>query len=144
MSSDIINIFLGTINRSGGSLFCRLLDGHPDVASYPKEMHFPNNKDVAPNMEIIAGYPRYIPNYKKTKFEDVFKLANIPKTNIEPVHKWGKEKSDPIGVRKNYLEKDLSPIGDMRASKEYRIEIAKNLLMKCFVEINSNKLSRVN
>jgi xanthine dehydrogenase small subunit len=45
---------------------------------------------------------------------------------------------------KNYLEKDLSPIGDMRASKEYRLEIAKNLLMKCFVEINSNKLSRVN
>ena len=44
---------------------------------------------------------------------------------------------------KKYLEKDLSPIGDMRASKEYRLEIAKNLLMKCFVEINSNKLSRV-
>ena len=45
---------------------------------------------------------------------------------------------------KNYLEKDLSPIGDMRASKEYRLEIAKNLLMKCFIEINSNKLTRVN
>ena len=45
---------------------------------------------------------------------------------------------------KKYLEKDLSPIGDMRASKEYRLEIAKNLLMKCFVEINLNKLSRVN
>ena len=45
---------------------------------------------------------------------------------------------------KNYLDKDLSPIGDMRASKEYRLEIAKNLLMKCFVEIDSNKLSRVN
>ena len=44
---------------------------------------------------------------------------------------------------KNYLEEDLSPIGDMRASKEYRLEIAKNLLMKCFIEINSNKLTRV-
>ena len=32
----------------------------------------------------------------------------------------------------------------MRASKEYRLEIAKNLLMKCFVEIDSNKLTRVN
>ena len=30
---------------------------------------------------------------------------------------------------KNYLDKDLSPIGDMRASKEYRLEIAKNLLI---------------
>ena len=39
---------------------------------------------------------------------------------------------------------DLSPIGDMRASKEYRLEIAKNLLMKCFVEMDSNKLTRVN
>ena len=47
-------------------------------------------------------------------------------------------------LAKNYLEKDLSPIGDMRASKEYRLEIAKNLLMKCFVEINSKNLSRVN
>ena len=45
---------------------------------------------------------------------------------------------------KNYLEKDLSPINDMRASKEYRLEIAKNLLMKCFIEINTNKPSRVN
>jgi len=45
---------------------------------------------------------------------------------------------------KNSLDKDLSPIGDMRASKEYRLEIAKNLLMKCFVEIDSNKLTRVN
>ena len=45
---------------------------------------------------------------------------------------------------KNYLEKDLSPINDVRASKEYRLEIAKNLLMKCFIEINTNKLSRVN
>jgi len=44
---------------------------------------------------------------------------------------------------KNSLDKDLSPIGDMRASKEYRLEIAKNLLMKCFVEINSKKLSKV-
>ena len=32
----------------------------------------------------------------------------------------------------------------MRAGKEYRLEIAKNLLMKCFVEMNSNNLSRVN
>ena len=58
-------------------------------------------------------------------------------------------KNKPLSINtfdqaKNYLEKDLSPIGDMRASKEYRLEIAKNLLMKCFIEINSNKLTRVN
>ena len=44
---------------------------------------------------------------------------------------------------KDYLEKDFSPIGDMRASKEYRLEVAKNLLIKCFVEINTKKLTRV-
>ena len=58
-------------------------------------------------------------------------------------------KNKPLNINtfdqaKNYLEQDLTPIGDMRASKEYRLEIAKNLLMKCFIEINSNKLTRVN
>ena len=58
-------------------------------------------------------------------------------------------KNKPLNINtfdqaKNYLEQDLTPIGDMRASKEYRLEIAKNLLMKCFIEIKSNKLTRVN
>ena len=42
------------------------------------------------------------------------------------------------------LEKDFSPINDMRASKDYRMEIAKNLLIKCFSEIKQNKLIRLN
>jgi xanthine dehydrogenase small subunit len=41
------------------------------------------------------------------------------------------------------LEKDFQPIDDMRASKDYRIEIAKNLLTKCFAEIKKNKLIRL-
>jgi xanthine dehydrogenase small subunit len=41
------------------------------------------------------------------------------------------------------LEKDFQPIDDMRASKNYRIEIAKNLLIKCFAEIKKNKLIRL-
>ena len=41
------------------------------------------------------------------------------------------------------LEKDFQPIDDMRASKNYRIEIAKNLLTKCFAEIKKNKLIRL-
>jgi len=32
----------------------------------------------------------------------------------------------------------------MRARKNYRMEIAKNLLMKCFIEIKDNKLVRLN
>ena len=42
------------------------------------------------------------------------------------------------------LEKDFSPISDMRATKNYRIEVAKNLLIKCFYEIKTKKLLRVN
>ena len=42
------------------------------------------------------------------------------------------------------LEKDFVPIDDMRASKNYRMEIAKNLLMKCFLEIKNRKLIRLN
>jgi len=42
------------------------------------------------------------------------------------------------------LEKDFQPINDMRASKDYRMEIAKNLLIKCFTEIKQNKLIRLN
>jgi xanthine dehydrogenase small subunit len=41
------------------------------------------------------------------------------------------------------LEKDFQPIDDMRASKDYRVEIAKNLLTKCFAEIKKNKLIRL-
>ena len=41
------------------------------------------------------------------------------------------------------LEKDFQPIDDMRASKDYRLEIAKNLLTKCFAEIKKNKLIRL-
>jgi len=43
----------------------------------------------------------------------------------------------------NLIEDDFSPIDDMRASKNYRIEIAKNLLMKFFYEINTNSNIRI-
>ena len=73
-------------------------------------------------------------------------MAAIPKRAkaCEKILKNKPLTSNTFDQAKNYLEKDLSPIGDMRASKEYRLEIAKNLLMKCFIEINSNKLTRVN
>ena len=44
----------------------------------------------------------------------------------------------------NLIEDDFSPIDDMRASKNYRIEIARNLLMKFFYEINTNSNIRIN
>ena len=112
----MINLYLGTINRSGGSLFCRLLDGHPDVASYPKEISFPDNHLVAPDLERIAGIPRFIPNYDKIN-HNIFELAMVPKQKIDPIYKWGKERSDPIGVRKNYLEKEF--YGKVKTNFDY-------------------------
>ena len=44
----------------------------------------------------------------------------------------------------NLIEDEFSPIDDMRASKNYRIEIARNLLMKFFYEINTNSNIRIN
>ena len=49
-----------------------------------------------------------------------------------------------INKAKKSLEKDFKPISDMRASRKYRMEIAKNLLNKCFLEITQKKLIRVN
>jgi len=44
----------------------------------------------------------------------------------------------------NLINKDFSPIDDMRASRNYRLSIAKNLLLKAFHEINNKKIIRIN
>ena len=44
----------------------------------------------------------------------------------------------------NLINKDFSPLDDMRASKNYRISVAKNLLFKAFHEIKNKKLIRIN
>ena len=49
-----------------------------------------------------------------------------------------------IDKAKEALEKDFKPISDVRASGKYRIEVAKNLLQKCFLEITQKKLIRIN
>ena len=45
---------------------------------------------------------------------------------------------------KKALERDFKPISDMRASGSYRMEVAKNLLEKCCVEIKQKKSIGVN
>jgi Xanthine dehydrogenase, iron-sulfur cluster and FAD-binding subunit A len=44
----------------------------------------------------------------------------------------------------NLINKDFSPIDDMRASRNYRLSVAKNLLLKAFHEINNKKIIRIN
>ena len=47
---------------------------------------------------------------------------------------------ETIYKAKKALEKDFEPIDDMRASGSYRMEVAKNLLEKCCIEIKQKKL----
>ena len=73
-------------------------------------------------------------------------MAEIPKraTNCENFLNNTNLSLDSFEKAKNFLEKDFRPIDDMRATKDYRIEVAKNLLIKLFLEIKSNKLIRLN
>ncbi len=43
----------------------------------------------------------------------------------------------------NLISKDFSPVDDMRASRNYRITIAKNLLLKAFHEIKNKQIIRI-
>ena len=49
-----------------------------------------------------------------------------------------------INKAQESLKKDFKPISDMRAGRQYRMEVAKNLLHKCFLEITQKKLIKVN
>jgi hypothetical protein len=99
-------IFLGCINRSGGSLLARLFDGHPNVASYPLEFGFPQNSKL---YSIYKGYmgaaPTVIPDFDGSKEVNAYELLSIPAQKPKVGVKWGKEHGDPMGVRQNYLEK---------------------------------------
>ena len=73
-------------------------------------------------------------------------MAAIPKRAIycERILLNSNFSDDIILKAQKSLEKDFQPIDDMRASKSYRMEIAKNLIKKCFLEIKQNKLIRLN
>ncbi len=43
----------------------------------------------------------------------------------------------------NFMDKDFSPLDDMRASRNYRLTVAKNLLLKAFYEIRDKKNIRI-
>jgi len=69
-------------------------------------------------------------------------MAAIPKRAIycEKILLNSLVTEDIISEAKKALEKDFNPISDMRASRSYRMEIAKNLLEKCCAEIKQKKL----
>ena len=69
-------------------------------------------------------------------------MAEIPKRAIfcEKILLNSLVNDETIHKAQNALEKDFKPISDMRASGLYRMEVAKNLLEKCCVEIKQKKL----
>ena len=86
---------------------------------------------------------------KNQRIEDVFiafgGMSEIPKRAIkcEKFLLNSKFSEDIFEKAKNLLKKDFNPIDDMRASKQYRLEVAQNLLLKFFLETKSNKLIRL-
>ncbi|MDC0152920.1 xanthine dehydrogenase small subunit [Candidatus Pelagibacter sp.] len=87
-----------------------------------------NNKKIK-NIKIAYGGMSPIPK-RAINCEKTLTNSNLSEDSFE------KAKKD--------LEKDFSPINDTRATKDYRMEVAKNLLMKCFIEIKKKKLIRLN
>ena len=69
-------------------------------------------------------------------------MAVIPKraNNCEKILLNSLITEETIIKAKEALEIDFKPISDVRASGAYRIEVAKNLLEKCFAEIKQKKV----
>jgi len=73
-------------------------------------------------------------------------MSEIPKraTIIEKALTNSVFSEDTFSKAKNLIDADFSPIDDMRASKNYRADVAKNLMMKFFYEVSKKKNLRVN
>jgi len=92
---------------------------------------------------VCAAFNLLIENKKIKQIRIAFGgMAALPKRAIycERVLLNSSTTKDVIDKAKEALEKDFSPISDMRSSGMYRKIIAKNLLEKCFLEINEKKL----
>ena len=73
-------------------------------------------------------------------------MSEIPKRalNCEKILINKKLSIENIQKAQDALNKDFHPISDMRASSKYRLEVAKNLLLKLFLEIKNKKQIRIN
>ena len=92
-------IYIAGINRSGGSLLSRLYDNHSNILSYPTELGFPSDNSFYDIVDSYAGVPQSIPEYLKDKHNNLFSLLDLPKTQSGYSTEWGKERSEPLGIR---------------------------------------------
>jgi len=96
---------------------------------------------------VCASFNIKINNNKINKIRIAYGgMSNIPKRafNCERVLLNSFLSDKIISKAKKLLERDFKPITDARASKKYRMEVAKNLLEKCFLEVKQKKLIRIN
>jgi len=96
---------------------------------------------------VCASFNMLIQNNKIVKAKIAYGgMSEIPKRAISIEKKLVNSIfSEKVFLKaQNLIRNDFSPIDDMRGSKNYRIEIARNLLMKFFYEINTQKNIRVN
>ena len=100
-----------------------------DISSVCGSFNLEINKDYIKKVKIAYGGMSEVPK-RAIKTEKILKNSKFSEEIFDKATK--------------NLEKDFSPIDDMRASKEYRLEIAKNLLLKCYFEIKDKKLLRIN
>ena len=87
---------------------------------------------------ICASFNIELKNNKIKKIKIAYGgMANIPQRAIscEKILLNSSMSDNIISKAKKSLEKDFKPITDARASKKYRMEVAKNLLEKCFLEV---------
>jgi len=96
-----------------------------DISSVCAAFNLTIEKKKIKNVRIAYGGMSAIPK-RAIYCEKILLNSSITKETIEKA--------------KSALEKDFIPIGDMRASRNYRNVVAKNLLEKCFLEINGKKL----
>ena len=96
---------------------------------------------------VCASFNIEINNNKIKKIRIAYGgISSIPKRafNCEKILLNSFLSDQIINKAKKQLEKDFKPITDARASKKYRMEIAKKLLEKCFLEVKQKKLIRIN
>ena len=96
---------------------------------------------------VCASFNLLIKNNKIVKAKIAYGgMSEIPKraTSIEKILDNSIFSKELFLKAQNLIKDDFSPIDDMRASRNYRIEIAKNLLMKFFYEISKKKNIRIN
>ena len=100
-----------------------------DISSVCGSFNIEMKNDIINNVFIAYGGMDEIPK-RAINCENSLKNKTLSKSSIN------------LAIKK--LEIDFNPISDARSSSKYRMKIAKNLLLKCFLEIKDNNNYRIN